>query len=345
MEIHSNEPTTSRSVSIIDQDDKGALRFAIDEAVLVPIASLSLADSPRTLAEDPEHLRLLAGTEARLPPILVHRPTMRVIDGRHRVAAARRRGEERIETRFFHGAESDAFVLAVTSNIAHGLPLSPADRRSAAARIIRTHSLWADRTIATVTGLSARTVADVRAGLGDAVRGPARLGRDGRVRPVNGGEGRRAAAALIEKSPDLSLRQVAQRVGISPETARDVRKRLSRGASPVPEQNRRSRAVPAEQEEPSALVVWKPDDGPSEPQGGRSSMVRRLRSEPAFRNSEDGRALLRLLLAHTSEIGQWNRMAERIPPHRGGTVAELALECSRLWEDFADKIERNAGTG
>lgn len=314
-----------------DPDDEGTPRFTADEderPVLVSIASLTFAGSPRALGEDPEHLRLLAATEAELPPILVHRPTMRVIDGRHRVAVARQRGDDRIEARFFHGSEADAFVLAVTSNIAHGLPLSLADRRAAAARIVRTHPLWSDRTVASVAGISARTVADVRTGLGEAARRPARLGRDGRVRAVDGGEGRRAAAELIAEHPGLPLRTVAKRAGISPETARDVRNRLRRGESPVPDRRPRAARPVRPGDE---LAVANPE-----------SAAQRLQAEPALRNSEAGRALLRLLLMHAAETEKWDRIADGIPSHRSGTVADLAWACSKIWEDFADRIEGGA---
>ncbi|MFC6082146.1 ParB N-terminal domain-containing protein [Sphaerisporangium aureirubrum] len=302
------------------------------EAMPVAIASLSTADSPRIGGEDPEHLRLLVVTESRLPPIVVHRPTMRVIDGRHRVAAARERGRQTIEARFFDGSEDDAFVLAVTLNIGHGLPLTLRERTAAAARIVGTHPHWSDRVIASIAGISARTVAGLRAKVGGpAARGQVRLGRDGRAWPVDGTEGRRVAAEFIERQPELSLRQVAQLAGISPETARDVRNRLSRGVSPIPDRGRRARA----ETEPQPA----PQKRQGEPSDARSLLVQRLQQDPDFRNSAGGRALLRLLLSHTPEANNWERLAEGIPAHRSSTVARLALECSRIWEEFADRIE------
>lgn len=302
----------------------GAAGPVFDEAarpVRVPLGALVLTGSPRARAEDPAHLRLLAGVEAALPPILVHRPTMRVIDGRHRVALARLNGAATIEARFFDGAEADAFVLAVTSNIAHGLPLCVADRKAAAARIIGTHPQWSDRIIAAVSGISARTVAGVRAGLGERGRRRTRIGRDGRVRPLDAGEKRRAAAALFAERPEPSLRSVARRAGISPETARDVRRRLAEGEDPVPASRRR----------PAPAAAAPPEPRPT---------VRHLHAEPELRNSADGRALLSLLRAHSEESENLPRIIEGVPPYCGGTVAELALECSRIWADFAHRLER-----
>src|SRR2546421_3267487 len=66
----------------------------------VPVRSLLPADSPRLNGEDAEHIRVLAAVEAKLPPILVHRASMRVIDGMHRLGAARLRNEETIDVQF-----------------------------------------------------------------------------------------------------------------------------------------------------------------------------------------------------------------------------------------------------
>src|SRR4051794_13870261 len=95
-----------------------------DNTERVPLAALQPADSPRQSGEDDEHIRVLAESATRLPPIIVHRATMRVIDGMHRVGAAQLRGDETIEARFFDGTSQEAFILAVRSNITHGRPLS-----------------------------------------------------------------------------------------------------------------------------------------------------------------------------------------------------------------------------
>ncbi|MEU4746566.1 ParB/RepB/Spo0J family partition protein, partial [Actinosynnema sp. NPDC023658] len=130
---------------------------------MIPVGLPLPADSPRLDGEDPDHIRLLAGTTAPLPPILVHRSTMRVIDGMHRLRAAMLRGDTEIAVEFFDGTEAEAFARGVRENVTHGLPLSRADREAAAARIITAHREWSDRALAQLTGLSATTVAAVRA--------------------------------------------------------------------------------------------------------------------------------------------------------------------------------------
>src|SRR5256885_8556385 len=124
----------------------------------VPIDSLLPADSPRLSGESMEHARVLAASEAVLPPIVVHRSTRRVIDGMHRLKAAALRGQSDIVVRFYEGDNDEAFIVAVETNIAHGLPLSLADRTAAAVRIIATRPQWSDRRIASITGLAATTV-------------------------------------------------------------------------------------------------------------------------------------------------------------------------------------------
>ena len=68
------------------------------DPVTVPVSSLLSGDSPRLAGENLEHVQLLAVVQG-LPPILVHRSTMRVIDGMHRLRAAKLRGDETIAVR------------------------------------------------------------------------------------------------------------------------------------------------------------------------------------------------------------------------------------------------------
>src|ERR1700741_4024647 len=65
----------------MDEDETSPpKRTTTDRAapVMVPIETLTPADSPRLHGEDPDHIRLLAEATSPLPPILVRRSTMRV---------------------------------------------------------------------------------------------------------------------------------------------------------------------------------------------------------------------------------------------------------------------------
>ncbi len=327
--------------------------------VEVAVSSLLVADSLRISGENQEHIEALAVTQGQLPPITVHRPTMRVIDGMHRLRVAKLRGRDRITVRFFDGDETDAFVLAVRSNIAHGLPLSLADRKAAAARIIESHPQWSDRMIASVAGLAARTVAEIRKRPTDeSARSGSRIGQDGRVRPIDGTPGRVLALELMTDNPSLSLRQVARAAGISPETARDVRNRLRRGEDPVSKQQvnrdrvKRDR-VKREQVDREPVnrgpVLKGGRDGRSERPSSagfnralrqnRPAVIERLRADPSLRLTETGRTLLRLLYIHSINTEEWEKLIQNIPPHCSSLVAQLARDYAQMWKELAERVE------
>ncbi|MEU2787951.1 ParB/RepB/Spo0J family partition protein [Streptomyces sp. NPDC007100] len=325
--------------------EPGQAHMDMDTVVEVEIGSLSVAGSPRISGEDEEHVEMLAVAQAPLPPIIAHRGTMRVIDGVHRLRAAERRGDDKIAVRFFEGGEADAFVLAVESNISHGLPLSMADRKSAAERIIRSHPLWSDRMIASVTGIAPGTVAEIRRRVSGAAAGRGRIGQDGRFRPLNGAEGRRLAGDLIAENPGLSLRQIARASGISPETARDVRNRLRRGEEPLLKGRGRTARAHEDREPAGHTGPRDADEGATAPARipaqDRTVVVRRLKVDPALRFSETGRTLLRLLSIHTISAEEWDDIMANIPPHCSGIIAQLARECADIWADFAQRAERS----
>ncbi|MGW0121079.1 nuclease [Streptomyces sp. NPDC003327] len=201
----------------------------------VPVSALSAGVSLRQSGTDAAHIQLLvdaAGT-AELPPILVQLDGYRIIDGLHRLEAARLRGDETIKARFLDCSNSEALVIAMKANGTHGLPLSKADRVSGAQRVLGSHPDWSDRAIAGITGLSAKTIASLRDRTGDATPlDGKRIGRDGRRRPVDAGEGRRRAAEYIAAHPNAPLRQVARETDVSLGTVHDVSARLRRGEGP-----------------------------------------------------------------------------------------------------------------
>jgi ParB-like chromosome segregation protein Spo0J len=306
----------------------------------VSIARLVLDNSPRLRGEDVGHTRVLAETGASLPPILVHEATMRVLDGMHRVQAARLRGETEVPAVYFDGDQDAAFVKAVEANVTHGLPLSPADRRLAAARIIAAYPQWSDRAVAASAGISHKTVRAIR----DRVTSPpepaaTRVGRDGKIRPLSTAESRQRAAALIAERPGASLREIAGAVGVSLATARDVRQRVRNGESPVPPgvryAGRRARPDGA----PASGTGSVRQLHPAGPEAATpSSLLQRLKGDPSLRYSERGRSLLRWLDAHVVDAADWARAFEEVPPHCTYTIAELAIRCAKAWERLAEEM-------
>lgn len=317
------------------------------------ISDLMPSLSPRKQREDPAHVRMLAEVDGDTDPILVHRPTMRVIDGTHRLRAAALKGRTRVAVRFFDGDESDAFVLSVQLSIRHGLPLTLDERKAAARRIVISHPHWSDRSIAERTGLSAKTVSKVRTDVsGDAPRH--RLGRDGRLRPVSSIEGRRRAAALLTAEPQISLRELSRRTGLSVGTVRDVRDRLGRGLPPVPERLRVEEERQVTVVAPHAMTMPGPNEvptrGSSRPQAGTNaspgraevaetaSVVRKLVRDPSLRATESGRALLRMLMATELERTQWEQIAEAIPTHCVPLIRAVVLKRCEDWKKLASMV-------
>jgi ParB-like chromosome segregation protein Spo0J len=309
--------------------------------VLLPVAVLADADTPRLNGADEEHVRLLAAVPVDLPPIVVHRSTMQVVDGVHRVRAARLAGAEYIAARYFEGSAEEAFVYAVEANAEHGLPLSAADRTAAAERILRAYPEWSDRAVAGVAGLSDKTVAAIRRrATADFPNLNHRIGADGRRRPVNFAAGRLHAGRLLEQNPDRPLKEVAREAGVAVGTARDVRRRLSRGESPLPPAQRVGRPRPGARRTPEPK---EPGPAPAEiaPHEAIREVLDELARDPALRYSEAGRSLLRLLVAHRGSPDVWQRFADNVPPHCADAVAAVSRRCAQLWLDFAARVGGN----
>jgi hypothetical protein len=107
-----------------------------------------------------------------------------LVDGFHRLAAARRRGLEKVTVSLLEVPEGvDLHALAFALNAVHGNPLTLSDRRAFAARLLRGHPDWSDREIGRHCGLVQPTVAKVRHELEQQAQIPVattRVGRDGR---------------------------------------------------------------------------------------------------------------------------------------------------------------------
>lgn len=304
----------------------------------------------------------LAAVYDSLPPVLVHRPTMRVVDGMHRIGAATLKGLEMVEVRFFEGAEDQVFLQSVSANISNGLPLSVADRKTAAQRILASHPSLSDRAVATHVGLDAKTVAGVR--VCSAAGSPPlniRTGADGRAHPLDRTAERIHAAALLTQDPALSLRTVVERTGLSLGTAHDVRRRLLRGEDPVPQS--RQGTVPAARQGPAQEPAQTPDSpapapdpaaqaavrAPRTPFSPRSrapmDTLRKLANDPSLRHTDSGREFVRWLHTRFIVDEAWRKRADAVPPHCVDSMAELAQHCSDAWRRFAEDLVSRRHTG
>jgi hypothetical protein len=301
---------------------------------MVEIKQLNESDSPRLDGVSIDHVRTLAERADELPPIIVHRRTMRVVDGMHRLRAAMLCGRSRIAVRYFSGSETESFILAVRSNIEHGLPLSLADRTVAATRIMSVHPEWSDRKIATLTGLAHQTIGEIRRrATGESDQLHRRVGSDGKSRPLNSARARKFAAELIASDSSMSLRQLAKAAGISTGTARDVRNRVRRGDDPVPPNQRLAESRDSPSSLPPGLA------GRPMPADDVNRILWTLRNDPSLRFTETGKRLLRLLGAYPMVAAECDALAKGVPEHSRKMVAEIARAYLSIWHEFAMLVD------
>ncbi|NUT05939.1 MAG: ParB N-terminal domain-containing protein [Hamadaea sp.] len=289
--------------------------------------------SPRLDGLTATHVQHLAELDQDLPPLVVHRATMRVVDGAHRLAAARKRDLTQLPVVYFDGTDDEAFVLAVRLNVVHGKALRPRDRSAAARRILQAQPEWSDRWIASVCGVAPRTVAALRgAAADDGQRAHTRVGRDGRRHPLSAEEGRRSAAEIMRDEPGISLRQVAQRAGVSVGTALDVRRRMLTDGSVAPTRVQPTASL-------RAVQRWStPDDAQRRLQAVRDHLEW-LTREPSLRYSDRGRALLRLVSMTFTFLDNSGPVMSAVPDHCRPSLQTVARSCALSWLALAEQLE------
>lgn len=324
--------------------------------VSVPVSSLVPGFHLRQDGTDANHVRLLADVagSVKLPSILVQKRNSRIIDGLHRLEVAKLRGEWNISARIVDCTDEEALVLAVKSNTLHGLPLTRADRISSAKRILAAHADWSDRSVAGITGLSAKAIASIRnSTAGETQFNGKRLGRDGKRRPVTSGEGRRRAAEYITAHPGASLREVARETGVSLGTVHDVRERLRSGADHAPQAPARpagpagDRIRPASDRPAAATAASRPvpvraihpgTGARTAPRLAWPTISAKLADDPALRYTEGGRAFLRWMAAHSMQADEWREFIDAIPRHWLEDVGRIAASMSEEWRQFAERL-------
>lgn len=333
---------------------------------MLDIASLTVGMRVRVQGMDENHAAALTDVRTSLPPVVVHASTMTVIDGAHRLHAARAQGQTRIEAVLVEGDVADAFVLAVGLNARHGLPLSRADRRMAVARLLQYHPEWSDRRIAMVVGVSPKTVGAVRKDPTEELpQSTTRIGLDGRTRRVDTADdyGRRGAgsrpaepsmAQARSSRPDTPIGSTS----LAPEAGalaaihalsrqlQELREQLETSLAAGPAGHTPTPPCAAGSEcasTPSASLGT--DRGVADPQppspahtADLARVIESLLKDPSVRGSEAGRTLLRLLLAHPMVRVGFEEIALAVPAHRRHSLAEVARKCGREWLLLASSI-------
>jgi hypothetical protein len=303
----------------------------------VPLDGINGAVEVRTTGLDRRHVALLAETGGRWPPIVVWGDECLVVDGAHRVEAARRLGFTTIPAVRFIGSFDEAFMESVYRNVSHGLPLSLADRKTAAVRVLRSHWEWSDRRIASVCGLSGKTVSALRRDVSSCdpdrdtpvIEEPRRVGLDGKARPHRAGDLQERIRLALLDHPGASLRAIARITATSPETVRTVRTRLA--AQPVqtaqPLQTSASLQTPALH-----------DRGATPAQISATPSTEHWGRDPALLACDDKGEFARWFASN--EVGDdWHRFVWTIPVGRVYPVVDEARRRAAAWSAFASMLE------
>ena len=317
--------------------DRRAMEPVVLESDVVELAieALRIGPSMRERGIDAAHVATLAEVADSWPPILVNSTDASVIDGQHRVAAAKQLGHRTVWAVWFDGSPDDGYVEFVRRNVGHGLPLSLAERRLAARRIICSQPDLSDRGIAAVCALSPRTVARLREETGADVlrtkgspKAKGRIGRDGRVRPIDPLATRARIAKEITRRPDASLRAIAGVVGASPETVRSVRNELRDGGDP----NARARGKADADATVLGLLSRK------------LHSTAPVREDPAFTDRDGGEQFVGWFDTASVEPQDLYRYVEAVPLSRVYEIADEARRRADFWTRFAVALESKVRT-
>lgn len=148
----------------------------------------------------------------------------------------------------FDGDDRAASVNGVEANTSQGLPLSLNDRGVAASRIVMYDPERSDRAIAESAGRSTTTIRSSHT-FNRYFLAVEREGRPGRDDADRSGRASGVYSRRDSRSSHCAVKRNRQRSGVSPGTARDVRRRIREGQDPLPPAAcpDRSRKQPTEQ--------------------------------------------------------------------------------------------------
>lgn len=297
---------------------------------------------------DADRLAALAAEVDTWPPVVAYRPDLTVIDGAHRVEAARRLGIGQVAVRWFEGTRAEALIASVTLNDEAGTPVGATDREAVLVELMSELPQWSDRRIAAAVGSSPKTVARLRrraACTGETES--KRVGRDGRLRPVRSGSTHEAIADALHRRPHASLRAIAAEIGVSPETVRSVRHRLngtaaasvasattpSPLAAPIPDPLRGVETGLAEVDEADESDADEFDTG--------EGTVAPWRRDRALESAEHGDDFLGWFETTTVE-GDHRTRGLDVPMSRVYEIADEARRRAQWWLSFATTLEQRS---
>lgn len=189
---------------IIDKEIQA--RFALAEERIALFASLYLEDSEQS--------------DRQLPPVSLietREGELLLGDGFTRVEAARRAGLDAILAETRPGSMRDAILLSITENSDHGAPLTLAERKRAAERLLA-DAEWgqrSDRELGRTAGLDGQTIARIRGELAAATVRDQRLVERGGIRYKMRPRAKVVARSSVGNKPDQRRRPVVTTSGPS----------------------------------------------------------------------------------------------------------------------------------
>jgi hypothetical protein len=137
---------------------------------------------------------------------------------------------------------------------------------------------------------------------------------------------------LLAQNPRASLREVARGAGISPTTARDVRRRLEYGERPASRQRVRRNSAAALDTTPQPARVRSAAPPVS-------VAVEKLLRDPSLRHNEQGRRLLRALQVNAIGPEEWAGLAAAVPSHCTSVVVQVARQYAQMWLRLARDLD------
>lgn len=298
-----------------------------EDVVMLRVCDLPVGAVFREGDVHEDQVERLVKLRAHWPPILVGRVTGHIVDGVHRIAAARALGMEHIEAAYFEGSADEELIEFVRRNVHHGLTLTLRERRRAARQVLLAHAQWSDRRIGELCAISPKTVGRLRTvNAGPAAENAhldsnSRIGRDNKLHPVDTSSVRTRVVKAIEQEPDGSLRTIAALAGVSPETVRSVRTNMSKTAPSESATDLLEIVLPIRETEAAALE-WGQDR--------------------ALATKAEGDKLIAWLERTVVEEKDWRPLLGAVPISRVYEISDEARRRSEQWSRFARCVEDQA---
>jgi hypothetical protein len=158
-----------------------------------------------------------------------------------------------------------------------------------------------------------------------------RLGRDGKLRPVQAGCIRERIADAIRERPGASLRAIAAELCVSPETVRSVKQKLGGGSAD--DQANRTAGARADREDVVATLLLL-----STP---RMVAAPAWRTDNALQSTPTGADFAKWFEQTFADGDTWEK-AVTVPVSRVYEIADEARRRATWWKTFAEVVESRA---